>query len=96
MWRIEETEQFATQVAKLTKEFPRLSAALDGIRWALQRDPTEAELVGLNMKPGIHAYALKLDAWPQVPKAIVYFTLEPDLVRLYAIYRSDSPGGPAF
>jgi hypothetical protein len=82
VYKINETEKFKKQIANLTPDYPRIHDALDGVRWALEREPH----LDNECFPSFGGHAFRLYPFPGVPKAIVYYTIIDDIVELYAIY----------
>lgn len=64
--------------------YPRLKDALEGVKWVLERDPESLPI--MFEFDAFVGRGIKIDPWPDVPKAIVYFRIEGSDVCLYAIY----------
>lgn len=87
MHDLTESPRFQEQCQDLRKAYPRLDSALDGIRWALRRNPEIPDV----LFPGFGGRGIKLDPWPGVPQAIVYYLIrDGGEVLLYAIYDTAS------
>ncbi len=92
MWTVRFTDRFRSQTKVLSTQYPRLEEAVDGVQWALERKPEEGICFFRDSEREIELWCLKLDPWPGVPRAILYYTFSPhtSTVTVYSIMPTDS------